>query len=167
MLQTRRSPSPLCTASMSDFCFVEDACQAKSTMGEGDRDVDNVCWMVKVGWMVAMRMEPFWYLECSSVRRPRGAASTGAFSLPDCVRLTVGRGCQRGDGIEDGPHRSVLGRGRLEEDDVALLISCTPLGRRDAASSWGPRYQRPHCRPSSTRRPSRARRRQSERSRRR
>lgn len=38
-LQTRRSPSWVWTASMSDFCRDEEACQFKVTMGEGALEV--------------------------------------------------------------------------------------------------------------------------------
>ena len=62
-LQTRRSPSALCTASMSDFCFDDDACHARPRIGDGARVVDRVWRIVKVGKSEAMRMEPFWYLQ--------------------------------------------------------------------------------------------------------
>lgn len=48
-LQTLRSPSEHCVANMSDFCFDEDACQAKETMGDGARAVVKVCSIVKEG----------------------------------------------------------------------------------------------------------------------
>lgn len=60
MLQTLRSPSAVCVASMSDFCFDEDACQANDTIGDGPLDVVKVCKMANVGCRLAMRMEPFW-----------------------------------------------------------------------------------------------------------
>jgi len=41
-LQTRRSPSEVCVANMSDFCFDEEACQANVTIGDGARDVVKV-----------------------------------------------------------------------------------------------------------------------------
>lgn len=57
-LQTRKSPSAVCVTSMSDFCFAEDACHARLTIGEGARDVDKVCRMVKVGCSAAINMDP-------------------------------------------------------------------------------------------------------------
>jgi len=36
-LQILRSPSMVCEANISDFCFVDEACQAKLTIGEGAR----------------------------------------------------------------------------------------------------------------------------------
>jgi hypothetical protein len=41
-LQTRKSPFDDCVASMSDFCFDEDACQAKEIIGDGPREVVRV-----------------------------------------------------------------------------------------------------------------------------
>lgn len=61
-LHTRRSPSMVCVASMSVFCLEEEPCQASPVMREGARVVVRVCRMVKDGWRVAMRMEPFIYL---------------------------------------------------------------------------------------------------------
>lgn len=58
-LHTRRSPSNVCVASMSDFCFEDEACQARLTIGEGDREVLRVCRIVKLGSRETMRMEPF------------------------------------------------------------------------------------------------------------
>lgn len=58
-LQTRRSPSWVCTASMSDFCREDDACQESVTMGDGPLDVVKLCRMVKRGWRVAINREPF------------------------------------------------------------------------------------------------------------
>ena len=48
-LQTRRSPSTLCVASMSDLCFVEEACQTKFATGERERAAVRVCRIVKEG----------------------------------------------------------------------------------------------------------------------
>lgn len=39
MLQTRRSPSLVCVANISDFWREEDACHANVTIGEGPLDV--------------------------------------------------------------------------------------------------------------------------------
>ena len=58
-LQTLRSPSEVWVASMSDFCFEDDACQARLAMGEGPRDVLKVWRMVKEGCRQASKMEPF------------------------------------------------------------------------------------------------------------
>ena len=62
ILQTRRSPSDVCDVSMSDFCFEDEACQARLTIGDGERDVFSVCKTVKEGCRLAMMMEPFLYL---------------------------------------------------------------------------------------------------------
>ena len=59
MLQTRKSPSAHCTASISDFCLEEDACQASPVIGEGLRGVDKVWRMVKFGTSDAIKTEPF------------------------------------------------------------------------------------------------------------
>lgn len=61
-LQTLRSPSDVCEASISDFCFDDDACQAKLTIGDGPLAVVSVCKMVNVGCNVAIKIDPFWYL---------------------------------------------------------------------------------------------------------
>lgn len=59
-LQTRRSPSCVCTANMSDFCLEDDACQERVTMGDGPLEVVKLCKMVKRGCRVATRSDPFW-----------------------------------------------------------------------------------------------------------
>ena len=41
-LQTRKSPSEVCVASMSDFCFDDEACHARFAMGEGPLEVLSV-----------------------------------------------------------------------------------------------------------------------------
>ena len=62
ILHTLKSPSKLCIANMSDFCFADEACHARFTIGEGARDVDNVCKMVKDGCRATIRIDPFIYL---------------------------------------------------------------------------------------------------------
>lgn len=62
ILQTLRSPLADWVASISDFCFAEDACHASEMMGDGNRDEVKVCKMVKLGKREAMRIDPFWYL---------------------------------------------------------------------------------------------------------
>ncbi len=47
---------------MSDFCLVDEACQARLTIGEGARAVVRVCKMVKLGSRETIRIEPFIYL---------------------------------------------------------------------------------------------------------
>lgn len=49
-------------ASISDFCFDDEACQASDTMGDGARDVVRVCKMVNDGCRAAIKIDPFWYL---------------------------------------------------------------------------------------------------------
>lgn len=57
-LHTRKSPSAVCVASISVFCFDEDPCQARSVIRAGDRVVFNVCSMVNEGCSVAINIEP-------------------------------------------------------------------------------------------------------------
>jgi hypothetical protein len=61
-LQTRKSPSCVCTASMSDFCRDDEACHASVTMGDGALCVVRLCRIVKRGCSVATSKDPFWYL---------------------------------------------------------------------------------------------------------
>lgn len=58
-LQTFKSPFNACEASISDFCFDDDACHAKLIKGDGARDAVKVCRIVKVGLRVAIKVEPF------------------------------------------------------------------------------------------------------------
>jgi hypothetical protein len=58
-LQTRRSPSIVCVASISVFCFDDDPCQASPVIRDGALVVVNVCNIVKDGCNVAIRIEPF------------------------------------------------------------------------------------------------------------
>lgn len=59
ILQTRRSPSDVCVANISDFCFDEDACQASITIGEGARVDVRVCKIVKLGCRLTIMIDPF------------------------------------------------------------------------------------------------------------
>lgn len=49
ILQTRRSPSCVCVASISDFCREEEACHARVTIGDGALDVVKLCSIVNRG----------------------------------------------------------------------------------------------------------------------
>lgn len=57
-LHTRRSPSIVCVASMSDFCFEDEACHSKVAIGDGARGVVSVCRIVKAGCRAANSIEP-------------------------------------------------------------------------------------------------------------
>ena len=48
-LQTLRSPFAAWEASISDFCFDEEACHANPIVGDGPRGVLNACKMLNVG----------------------------------------------------------------------------------------------------------------------
>lgn len=48
-LQTLRSPSAVCVASMSDFCLEDEACQASAEIGDGALEVVRVCNIVNDG----------------------------------------------------------------------------------------------------------------------
>ena len=61
-LQTRRSPSAVWVANMSDFCLVEDACHVRVAIGDGPREVDKVCRIVNDGVKPARRTDPLLYL---------------------------------------------------------------------------------------------------------
>lgn len=62
ILQTRKSPSAVCAASISDLDFEDELCQARPTIVEGAFGLISVCTMVNEGWRQAMRIDPFWYL---------------------------------------------------------------------------------------------------------
>ena len=59
-LHTRKSPLEACVASISDFCFEDEACQAIEIIGEGPREVVKVWRIVNWGRRFAIRMDPFW-----------------------------------------------------------------------------------------------------------
>jgi hypothetical protein len=59
MLQTRRSPSCVWVANISDFCLEDDACHAKVTIGEGALDVVRLCNIVNRGCNEAINRLPF------------------------------------------------------------------------------------------------------------
>ena len=48
-------------ASISDFCFDEEACQESAAIGEGPRDVLRVCKMVNAGFRAASSIDPLLY----------------------------------------------------------------------------------------------------------
>lgn len=60
-LHTLRSPSLFWIASISDFCFEDEACHVSIAIGAGDREVFSVCRMVNCGCNAAKRIEPFRY----------------------------------------------------------------------------------------------------------
>lgn len=62
-LHTLKSPSRVCTASISEVCFEEDACHARPTIGEGEIDVVvSVCRIVNEGDRAAIKTDPLLYL---------------------------------------------------------------------------------------------------------
>ena len=63
ILQTLRSPSSVCVASISVFCLEEDPCQASPVIRDGALVVVKVCSIVNDGCRVAINMEPFKYLD--------------------------------------------------------------------------------------------------------
>jgi hypothetical protein len=58
MLQTRRSPSFVCVANISDFWRDEEACHASVTIGEGPREVVRLWRIVNLGCSAAIRRDP-------------------------------------------------------------------------------------------------------------
>ena len=48
-LHTRKSPSKVCVANISDFCFEEEACQASPVICDGALEVVSVCSIVNEG----------------------------------------------------------------------------------------------------------------------
>lgn len=62
MLQTRRSPSSVCAASMSVFCLDDDPCHARPVILDGALVVVKVCRMVNDGCNVAIKIDPLRYL---------------------------------------------------------------------------------------------------------
>jgi hypothetical protein len=93
-LQTRRSPSIVCDASMSDFCFDEEPCQANCMMGEGGRCVLSVCRIVKEGCNAAIKIEPFRYLYRLS------ATVSHALEASLCVSYPIAKALQSADGAK-------------------------------------------------------------------
>lgn len=62
-LQTLRSPSAVCVASISVFCFDDEPCQARQVILDGALEVVRVCNIVKAGCSVATSIEPLRYLQ--------------------------------------------------------------------------------------------------------
>jgi hypothetical protein len=122
ILQTLRSPLAVWAASISDFCFDEDACHASEIMGDGPREVVNVCKMVKLGRRVAIKTEPFWYLH-QLVRDWPDPTSEGE-NVPDGICSAISSRRQRRDGVEDSANRYMFRRRRLEKNHFALRIAC-------------------------------------------
>lgn len=61
-LHTLKSPSRVCVASISVFCFEDEVCHANEVIGEGDKEeVVSVYKMVN-GVKVATNIEPLLYL---------------------------------------------------------------------------------------------------------
>ena len=85
ILHTRKSPSNVCVASMSDFCLAEEACHARLTIGEGALAVVNVCKMVKAGCNDTIRIDPFEYLIHISI----SSILQNCICVPDRICLAV------------------------------------------------------------------------------
>jgi hypothetical protein len=62
ILQTRKSPSNVCEASISDLDLDEEPCHDKQLIGEGALCVFSVCRMLNVGTTFAINTVPFKYL---------------------------------------------------------------------------------------------------------
>jgi hypothetical protein len=58
MLQTRRSPSFVCVANISDFWRDEEACHANVTIGEGPLEVVKLWRIVNLGCRAAISRDP-------------------------------------------------------------------------------------------------------------
>ena len=75
MLHTRRSPSIVCAANMSDFCFEDDPCHASLFNGDGARFVLKVCKIVNEGCRVAIKIDPFIYPIANVLQSAAGASA--------------------------------------------------------------------------------------------
>ena len=104
ILQTRKSPLAICTASISDLCFEFDACQAKPTIGDGVTDVDRVCKIVKEGKRDAIRIDPLLYLFFDEYHE----SEPFGILLPYGKRLAICTGGDCRNRIVDSPGRLVL-----------------------------------------------------------
>lgn len=74
-LHTLRSPSDVCVASISVFCFDDEPCHARPVIRAGDRFVFNVCIIVKEGCNVAISIEPFRYPIAKVLQSAAGASA--------------------------------------------------------------------------------------------
>lgn len=83
---------------MSDFCFVEDACQARFAIGDGARGTGKVCRMVNAGRSETSNIEPLRYL---APRQPCHFPFVKLYR-PERICLAVGRRSNGCDRIEDG-----------------------------------------------------------------
>ena len=63
----------VCAASISDFCFEDDPCQASLLSGDGARFVLKVCRIVKEGCRVAINIDPFIYPSANVLQSAAGA----------------------------------------------------------------------------------------------
>lgn len=84
-LQTLKSPSAVWVASMSDFCFEDEACHVKATIGDGARDVVRVWRIVKEGCNAANKIDPFLYLIMVIILHSRW----NQMNIPNGVCFTV------------------------------------------------------------------------------
>jgi len=100
-LHTRRSPSFVCTASISDFCFDEEACHANAVIVEGCIDVVvSVCSIVNAGDNAAMRTEPLLYLRHAESAIDPGVIGRYAYPKANALQSAVGAIAHRGSKID-------------------------------------------------------------------
>lgn len=128
MLQTRRSPSFVCVANMSDFWREEEACHARVTIGEGPLDVVKLCNMVNLGCSAAINSDPL-----ENLYFVRAISSTGSeyVNIPNRVSSAVC--CWRNSCDRNLINRSCRDMFRgcwLEQNYIALSISCTRVSTR-------------------------------------
>lgn len=101
-LHTRRSPSLVWTANISDFCFDEEACHANVVMVEGCIEVVvRVCSIVKAGDKAAMSTEPLLYLLCNMQSQNVYLEHCGMHTYPkaNALQSAVGAIAHRGSNI--------------------------------------------------------------------
>ncbi len=98
-LHTRKSPSDIWAANISDFCLDDDPCQASPAIGEGAFGVVRVCRMVNEGWSVAIRMEPLRYLKMVSVPSPREEDVDSTYPIAKVLQSDAGASAVIGSNI--------------------------------------------------------------------
>jgi len=82
----------------------------------------KLCRIVNLGCNVAMRSDPFWYLERFS--RISNVCRGSLGNLPDSKCAAVRRWCKSSHCyLVQGPRRNVLRRSRFEKDNGSLGVS--------------------------------------------
>jgi hypothetical protein len=143
-LHTLRSPSDVWAANISDFCFDDEPCHASPAIGEGARGVVSVWRMVNDGCSVAIRIEPFRYLDWVNQRSWHVSIVSETHPIAKVLQSAAGANAVMGSNMVLAEICSDVSGSNKMMLPCALPNACQN-GRRNPESKDTHQTQRCHC----------------------